>query len=442
MRNLFLIGLVLILLGEFTYASTDLAFEWEYDTGIMVNWILVTDLYGDGNPMILASSSEQVYLLDGDGRLIWIHTPPLWKEVIYGVYAADLDNDTCKEVLVGSEIHRDVRYWGELYVIDCPRPTSKWIKRLDYAIRSIYTADLDMDNNTEIIIGAGSRWSGLQVFDQNGDLKWEHETKGDISLITTADMNNDGYDDIIAGSEAGVVYVFNRNGGVLWEYKTNNTVHSIYVGDLDTDGTNEVVIGSYDNNIYVINQSGDLKWIYETMGCVYDVDALDLDNDMHKEIITGSGDGNLRVLNSSGDLKWTFAGDDGIYSVHALDLANSNRNMILAGSDSYLYLLDETGGLVGKYRVGPVKSIYVADIDLDGKEEVVVGYGGKYVGGIYIFEVNTSYAKRPIDSIKPLIFEYMEEHTGGYFKYVLTTAGLMLPIPEGGWTFLVSFLFD
>jgi hypothetical protein len=182
-----------------------------------------------------------------------------------------------------------------------------------------------------------------------------------------ADLDDDGIPEIVVGygstydpSHQGGVSAFRRDGTLMWSVATaafndgsNNWTHApVYgtpaVGDVDGDGKMEVVFGSFDHHVYLVDgATGAAKtgWPVDVGDTVYSSAALyDIDGDGLPDIIIGTDDylvngGALRVLRYDGTS--------------------------VAGFPQYInQTINST----------PV----VADIDGDGKPEIIVGTGHFY----------------------------------------------------------------
>ena len=192
------------------------------------------------------------------------------------------------------------------------------------------------------------------------------------SSPAVADLDGDGIPEIVVGfgsnydpSHQGGVSAFRRDGTLMWSIATapfndgtNNWTHAPVVGtpaigDVDGDGKLEVVFGSFDHNVYMVDAAtGTAKtgWPVDVGDTVFSSAALyDIDGDGRPDIIIGTDNylvngGCLRVLRYNG-----------------------------ASVTGFPKCVDQT------INSTPV----VADIDGDGKPEIIVGTGAFYAPPTY-----------------------------------------------------------
>lgn len=135
-------------------------------------------------------------------------------------------------------------------------------------------ADLNNDNNQEIIVGAGfGGGPQVRVFDFSGNLKnqfFAYDTKfrGGVN-VAVGDIDGDGKAEIITGAGAGGgphVRIFNEQGelkGQFFAYDSNfKGGVNVAVGDIDGDGKAEIVTGAGAGggpHIKIFNELGELR---------------------------------------------------------------------------------------------------------------------------------------------------------------------------------------
>lgn len=128
-----------------------------FPTERLVNVIYTSDLDNDGDISILVGARPYFYVVDKDGRLEW-KTPV--NTTIFSIYTTDLNNDNRIEILIGATryIHilnyngNPIGTWNYKKEI---RGLTKAYKVKDADARSIYSADIDNDQENELIVGFG-----------------------------------------------------------------------------------------------------------------------------------------------------------------------------------------------------------------------------------------------------------------------------------------------
>jgi hypothetical protein len=262
------------------------------------------------------------------------------------------------------------------------------------------------------------------------------------TTIADIDGNTANGKEIIVGGGDGTLYAYHQNGSLLWSYKVASCTFASVdygteliagapaVGDLLGNGTIDVVVGygafvkpsSCTNNdfagVVAINgATGALVWRFKsafddmnsfTLNAVLGSPALaDVDGDGKLEVGFGSTNNNVYLADSSGNMLWKYRAYDSILSTPAFaDINGDGRKEMIVGTDfgpnnltpqgkfpsayGWLYAFDTTGG-PGQSRQFGQGYIWakqfdqviwsapaVADLDGDGKQEIVVGSGCFY----------------------------------------------------------------
>ena len=295
----------------------------------------------------------------------------------------DLDHDAYQEIVVGTSD-------GWVYALKANQPacTILWSFNTSAALNTLAKTpspttirqaptivDLDGDNWNEVLVPVGSvaedqQNGGVIVLTHDGQLRrgWPQlafdaydrgYTEGVVTSPTAADLDGDGDLEIIAGGLDHRVYAWHDDGTWLegWPRHVFDTVWaSPVVADLDRDGLLEVIAGvdSHDNPYYHSINGGAL-YVFRHDGTPFgnfpkytqenfeSTPALvDLDGDGYLDIVIGGG--SVYKPGSAG------------YRVHAF-----NRH----GNE-----LPGWPVAVGGHVTG---SPAIADLDGDGRPEVVVG---------------------------------------------------------------------
>lgn len=304
----------------------------------------------------------------------------------------------------------------------------------DESRTSVAIADIDSDNDLEIVGGTTSGWE-LQVFDHNGNFVWTYypgsydfwksspaicdvnSTVRGLEVVAAtyqdgkvwcfdgvtgaflwvfgcvctpertesspacADVDADGDVEVVIGMTNGRVYCLDGGTGAPERvYLAGGAVYSsAALANLDDDTNLEVVIGSNDGKIYCFDgRTAAIQWTYQTAGSVYSSPAIgDVDADGRYEVVVGSNDGKIYCLDArTGILQWTYQTGGAVISSPALANRGDSGLAIYVGSkDGYLYLLDGNGNYIDRFYTGATNGIAssaaVADIDGDHKLEIM-----------------------------------------------------------------------
>ena len=255
-------------------------------------------------------------------------------------------------------------------------------------------ADIDGDGKDEVLIGTTrkrcdyngsnctfSQQPKLVVINSNGTIKWSRLLESSInSAPSVADIDGDGDVEIVVsfGGEAldpqgnGGVRAFDHNGNVLWTFytydyydphpQTDGVFSTPALCDVDNDGDLEIAFGAWDQRIYLLDHRGQSLW-----------------NDLHWDW-ADSGRGYINA-----DTVWSspacadFNGDGEQEIVIGADI--SDGGIMPDGTPGFqggfVYVFDRFGNVLAR-RDMP-EAIYsspaIADLDNDGKLEIVIGTG-------------------------------------------------------------------
>lgn len=285
----------------------------------------------------------------------------------------------------------------------------------------IYSLDLDGDGSEEFYAVSYMHKSYVNGFDQNGTPLWSTWTSGKsiisacgqvgerITLIAVGDLDNDKNLDLLVGTEVrgtkiniNVIYDIERElqpefgwhkNMVKWSYRKSGPITKISVADLEGDGSKEVIFSSMDANVYVFDSNGNMKWNYELEGGVWDIFPVDIDNDNILEVIAGSYNGISAI--KSGSLKWSYPTNVRIKDVMAEDLDNDGyKDVISVSDDNEIYILDNDGKFLRKFRIKDLRCLDTGDLDMDGTPEIIA----LSRDGISLIDNNTGWTY-PIDDI-------------------------------------------
>ncbi len=220
-----------------------------------------------------------------------------------------------------------------------------------------------------------------------------------------ADIDKDGYLETVVGNYNGYVYCFDAFGKQRWSYGTGAPVEGApLVIDIDGSGTSEIFFGSDNGWVYGLNWQGQplAGWPQSCgsdsgfQGVFGSPAAGDIDGDGGLEIVAGSWGHYVFAWHTSGAVVagFPFSNYDTIWSSPAVsDIDLDGRSEIIIGADcTGAYWWYPPGGILwvirgnGTVQAGFPKLIRqviwsspaVADLNLDGFPEIIVGTGHYY----------------------------------------------------------------
>lgn len=165
-------------------------------------------------------------------------------------------------------------------------------KQLTGAVIEVLSADLDGDDQNEIIAWTGS---GILYVWSSADrrLRWESLNNDfrEIHCVSLGQVDDDAPLEIVVNADQHLHYIdgltFNREWTSPMEYEAGR----LAVGDVDGDGTAEIVL----NTGQVVDvRSGDVEWAGEVFGSR--IMLLDMDGDGIPEVLSESDGTVMRIF--------------------------------------------------------------------------------------------------------------------------------------------------
>lgn len=269
-------------------------------------------------------------------------------------------------------------------------------------IWSVLAEDLDADGKQEIIMGGVDHY--VYVSDRTGNVLWKYDVGGLPLSIAAGDVDGDGRKEIavISEDEKGTLFVLKYGKGVAWTYSAVQALLCVAVGDLDGDGKSEVCVGSFSGMMYALDGNGQLMW-QKNLNAKGSVTALaigDIVGDKKAEIVAGVLNRGLWALNSSGKKLWRLKSKfkdkaiignkfKTITSIAIKDLNLDGKNDVVVGSDPHgmVTVLDQEGRIVWRKNFPDLVNrhsnaqIAVGNLLGDRKREVGVLLHGIITGG-------------------------------------------------------------
>jgi hypothetical protein len=288
------------------------------------------------------------------------------------VAIGDVNGDGRNDVVMTTSYYTNPQNSSDIFVFlqDSSGELSSPIKyptNSPYANRptSIDIGDLNHDGRADVVVG--NCGSNIGVFIQNASgnlLAGRYYPTVNSCSIKLADLNNDGLLDVVGiGSETYSVDVFLQNAnGTLnppTSYRVNYPCSEIEVGDVNHDGLTDIIVlrgPSYSSpNIGVLLQRADGSFdpaIYYDLGgyeLAPGVAIGDVNGDNLEDVVVTYGE------------KWPF----------------STVGVLLQNTDGTL------NSIISYESYNSPESVVIADMNHDGKKDVVVAHGKWEALGVY-----------------------------------------------------------
>jgi hypothetical protein len=199
-------------------------------------------------------------------------------------------------------------------------------------------------------------------FENSSDKRIFYLSIPESSLVYNISMNFTGkltsvYEAQISSNEVAGLSVGNATGG---EYL------DIAIGTKE-GGHGRVRLISGNNGTVIWNSASFGNYqIYST-----DIGELDLES-FGEEIAAGSQDGRVYILNSSGGHIWNYSTGNSVVAAAIADLDLDSKNEVIIGSDK-IYALNSSGSLIWNTTLSGIKEISVGNLSLDFGADIAVG---------------------------------------------------------------------
>lgn len=329
-----------------------------------------------------------------------------------GLAHGDIDGDGDPELLYASS-KSDNGYGNGMWFVHDART-----KRLEHVgttpdgyIHRVVTGNVDGDPQQEVFVPADTSFFGAFVVCYDGAShaeQWRSASIGEGHVIASLQLGNvdgDAGQELVvstrrdtSGSPGLSIYVLDAASGVLeWQSPIlvfGGSMPYLRVGQVDGEPNVEIVVGESGGQVFVIDG---MTHVIDDLGDL-DVTGLDLhdrNGDGVNEIIIGTLAGNLRVVSTTGTIVETIGTYGGkLDGLRVLDVTGDGRaDYVFCVGDEVIIRDGVTGtarwtsGLLrqqGDEVVGAEDSLLVADIDEDGRREILVNIGDI---GLRLFEI-------------------------------------------------------
>ncbi len=321
--------------------SLDMPVLWRADLATLLESTAVAaDVNSDGLDEIVAAGREEMYVLDGTGKVLWqwrtkgrFMTYPAVFHAPDGrtlLYAADNSGlFTCLDgagSVVWQAPLKGPSVWsgpvvdtlepggrpaviqtdgtGRVWAFDWADGRVLWQAQVSGAPVTPAVGYIDGDGRKETVVVTDK--GELSALRSDGTLSWKYETKEEQPLWVVSSpvvfQTATGGARIVTACSEDRLGCLDGQGHLLWTRPVRGGVDSsISVCDFDEDGKADIFLATQLGVIYRYTEDGDLKWDIDMQGRSLAPGALiDINNDGRLEYVLCTQNGRLMVIDQSG----------------------------------------------------------------------------------------------------------------------------------------------
>jgi hypothetical protein len=249
---------------------------------------------------------------------------------------------------------------------------------------------------------------GVKAQEPLFDARIDYPAGTNPTAVCAADLNNDGQVDLAVanGSANQMSILFGRGGGYQEpvSYLTDSRPISIFAADIDNDNDIDIMTANnYGDNVSVLKNRGDGTFQpainFGTGDSPASLFVIDLNGDNYKDIaVANNMSGNVSILINRGNgifnVARNYAAGTSLSSVFAADFDSDGDNDLVVANNIYYsgqinILINNGDGTFQapvSYAAGdnPL-SLFVADLDRDGDQDIALTNNNSYPGQVSLF---------------------------------------------------------
>lgn len=323
---------------------------------------------------------------------------------VSGISASDLDSDGMIDLKVDFVTggNRILYYKDFLHSIFRPDTANVRFYEIFYTgsgnLTKTYDAavgDFDQDGAKDFVANTWDPYKAMVVYENNGNNSFQEVFRtpmneappGIYSSLDTADTDGDGHHELIAGevSTLGQVFLYEHEGDNLYvkreigisepDFLNGYQIKKVMVADSDGDGKKEIIFiqnpSSFGGKLFIYEHNGakgqnvyQKVYQYNVSSYLVNFTVGDSDNDGLQEIILGQG-------GFGGTEPYIRRLEYNPLMAHGTTNNNNYTDKVVSSNT----------GMNGLFL-----SPLVADVDLDGDNELIFGGTSSSGGTVYIFE--------------------------------------------------------
>ncbi|MDX9973076.1 MAG: PQQ-binding-like beta-propeller repeat protein, partial [FCB group bacterium] len=352
--------------------AADLAMPQLWATGLEVlleTAAITADVTGDGRDEIVVAGHEDLFVLDGRGKIAWhwrspgryLTYPAVWSRKGQPglIYAADNQGN-----------------------LNCHDGNGKIVWQTKLGAPVLWSAsvlcNLDADDTPEVIQtdDAGTVWAFNA---EDGSPVWKSAVKG--TPVTPA---VDAAGRVYIATGAGLLFALDPSGKVLWERSTGGPSPSWATGApiaLENTKALRVAVPSSDGRVLAFDSDGELLWARPARGSLSStLSAADFDADGVMDIFAITQLGTVMRFDESGRVLWDIDMQGRTLAPGAIADINGDGQLeyVLSTQSGNLLVFDQAGKIVFNHQfnnrtINATPAIADVSPDSPGLELVITG---------------------------------------------------------------------
>jgi outer membrane protein assembly factor BamB len=316
-------------------AKWDMPTLWSVNVSGEVQSLKAINLTGDKTPEIFLQTDKAVSVFDLQGKSIW--------QASFDYLATtmgDFNGDGVDDIMViyGSP----GRVQAELFTGDGRKLWSQPLLDLGTSFGLLSRAlsvDFDGDKVREAV--AGDTAGRLVCLESNGAIRWTYAlpqpSRSDEAYVRGLDdvALGAGRMAVVAANYAGHLALLDGSGKKLWDYTFTEQIRRVRVYDLDGTGVSKIIVGGLNGTVSVLDAAeGNSLWTGSVGSRVQEIrDAQLDDNPQTREFIVGTKDGLVLAFNNKGGQLFSASASNKVTDIATADLNGDGRDEVIVGDD-------------------------------------------------------------------------------------------------------------